>query len=183
MTNYGVRGTSIAYNEDKEQFGHCFAQRYTDMNNDFDIVFVMGGTNDQNRSKLGNWGDSDYTTFYGAMNVLLQGLITKYPNATILFATPIQTKEAWTSGYNNNSFVHFNSGNISASSTMSVQMIAEAIKQKCRQMAVPCKNLFDESGICGFDASNFRADDSLHPSEKGQKKLKIAIQNFWENQI
>ena len=181
VTNYGVSGTSIAFNEDREQFGKCFAERYTTMSDDFDIVFVMGGTNDRGRTPLGEWRDDNISTMYGALNTLIKGLIDKFPNAIILFATPIQEKVSWNSNYKFDATQSFFNEVQSTTEIPSVQYISEAIKVKCRQYAIPCKNLFDESRITGYNESDWL--DTLHPSANGQNKLKVAIQNFWENSV
>lgn len=184
ITNYGISGTTVAYNADRETtYGKCFVNRVADMESDFDIIFVMGGTNDRGRTKLGEWRDTDISTMYGALNTLIKSLKDKFPNAVILFATPIQEKTSWDNNYK---FIPSQSFFTDVQATTiipSVQYISEAIKIKCRQYGVKCLNLFDESGICGYSVSDFRTDDTLHPSSIGQLKLKRSIQNYLETSI
>ena len=40
--------------------------------------------------KWGNFGSTDPTTFYGAMETICDGLLTKYPGKTIIFITPTE---------------------------------------------------------------------------------------------
>ena len=77
--NYGIIGSTLQYDADKNPM--CV--RYADMDSDADIVAFMGGTNDYWYNKpLGTFGDTQDTTFYGALDVLVSGLIAKYPTAT-----------------------------------------------------------------------------------------------------
>lgn len=64
--------------------------RYTDWaddNPDFVLIFI--GTNDAaNAVPIGTSTDTDTSTFYGALNTLISGLITKYTAAKFGFITP-----------------------------------------------------------------------------------------------
>ena len=61
------------------------------MDSDADVVVVFGGTNDfgHGDAKLGTFESRDPYTFYGAMHVLCEKLIHRFPNADILFMTPL----------------------------------------------------------------------------------------------
>ena len=61
------------------------------MDSDADVVVVFGGTNDfgHGDAKLGTFESRDPYTFYGAMHVLCEKLINRFPNADILFMTPL----------------------------------------------------------------------------------------------
>lgn len=82
--NYGVSGHRIT----------DMVTRYGAMNNS-DIITVFGGVNDWgqgNPTPIGEFGDSDTSTFYGALNVLLKGLLTKFPKSLIVFILPLGNK-------------------------------------------------------------------------------------------
>ena len=72
---------------------YTFTERYTGIEEDADLIFVLGGTNDYGTDlgqvPLGESGDADESTFYGALNVLTSGLQESYPDAQLLFATPL----------------------------------------------------------------------------------------------
>lgn len=86
---YGATGTTIKGNTGTT--GAPFVDRYTDMDDDADVVCVFGGTNDFGlSSSLGTINDEPdkNATFYSALKYLLIGLYAKYPNARFIFCTP-----------------------------------------------------------------------------------------------
>lgn len=201
VNNYGISGTTLAHTDDRHLWdyefgkldaetigynaldpstwstGNCMCERFTKMSDDADLITVMGCTNDGS-VKLGTWDSTDTSTFYGALNVLITGLISKYPNKKIAFFTPIQAANSYIS----------NVGNAAAeldkktsTDTLSLQLRAEAIKRKCKQYSIPCLDLFNESGINGVGGrktENYRKDDNLHPSVNGNKNMSVVIENF-----
>lgn len=203
VTDYGFSGTSLAHTDDRHLWaqhfekdnaeeigyvkdnpntwatGNCFCERYARMIDDADIITVMGGTNDSN-VPLGEWNSSDTSTFYGALNVLMSGLLEKYKGKTIAFFTPIQSKNIYKYNVSNPSKTL---DDTSPTSTLSLQLRAEAIKRKCVQYGIPCLDLFSTSGINGVDSSYiyYRSDDTFHPSNEGQERLATVIQNFIES--
>lgn len=104
VVNYGISGSTIANvssvvdNVDP----YPMTERFLDMDNDADIVALFGLTNDWGRGldpttpegenlgssdmqpTLGDIYSRDKTTFSGALNYILDGLQTKYPNKLII---------------------------------------------------------------------------------------------------
>jgi len=75
---YGLRGPVSTYNTT----GAC--DTFDVMSNDADIVVSMFGTHDVGyNTPIGSIGTLDKNTFIGAYEVLLRGLIGKYPNKLI----------------------------------------------------------------------------------------------------
>lgn len=167
FNNYGISGTCIGYNEQRENNnGKCFCNRYMDMDATADAVVVMGGTNDY-EIKLGQWNDTTNESFFGALNVLMKGLLETYKGKPIIFMTPIQSSDACeTNIIDPLAAIKNGSG-----SSVSLQLRAEAVKRKCMQYGITCIDLFNNSGINGADSSKiyYRPDDTLHPSAYGQK--------------
>ena len=93
--NYGISGTRIARNHkptvDNPSWDLCFLDRVEAMEPNADVVVVFGGTNDYGHGDggLGTPLDRSEYTFYGAMHSLIQRLISKYPDAVIVFMTPL----------------------------------------------------------------------------------------------
>ena len=60
-------------------------------NRNADIIFIFGGTNDfgHGDAPIGDFNDRTVDTFYGALHVLYTKMIEKYPEATIIVATPL----------------------------------------------------------------------------------------------
>ena len=90
VRNYGIINNAVSNNSGGTGDPMCI--RYTTMDDDADVVIVMGGTNDFLRvnAPLGTIDSTDNTTFYGAYNVLVQGLIEKYKarKARIILMVP-----------------------------------------------------------------------------------------------
>ena len=83
MNNYGIGGSTITTctgNKDP------MCTRYQSMaNNNPDIIFLEGGRNDYNKqAAIGTATSKDTATFTGALNVTIDGLQQKYPNAMIV---------------------------------------------------------------------------------------------------
>jgi hypothetical protein len=65
--------------------GACNADKYGVMTDDADVVMPMFGTHDWSKpTPVGSIGTLDKTTYIGAYEVLIRGLIAKYPNKIIL---------------------------------------------------------------------------------------------------
>lgn len=81
MTNYGIGGNTMS-----SVASNPMCERYKTMkDNDPDIIFLEGGANDYNKQvALGSAGSMDTKTFIGALNVTIDGLQQKYPNAMII---------------------------------------------------------------------------------------------------
>ena len=151
--NYGISGSTLAVNSGNYQ---PMCLRYTDMSDDADIVLVFGGTNDYGRAvytpTLGTISDNVNTTVYGALNILCEGLITKYPKAFIFLCTPL--KRADKTAANGGGYT--------------LEDVAEAIRAVGLKFGMPVLDL-DAKG--GFYISNatFRAqyggNDKLHPNQ------------------
>lgn len=88
VVNYGINSSTVCTGVDG-RVDMCV--RYKSMQDNADIVSVMGGVNDFGCwVSLGEPTDKSTTTFYGALNTLAQGLKEKYPNAFIFFMTPLK---------------------------------------------------------------------------------------------
>ena len=149
-------------------------ERYKKMSDNADLITIMGGTNDGS-VKLGTWESTDTSTFYGALNVLIQGLINKYPNKKIAFFTPIQSANCYLTNVANASA---ELDKKTSNDTLSLQLRAEAIKRKCKQYSIPCLDLFNTSGINGLRPNKYGNGDTLHPSIEGNADMSVIIENF-----
>lgn len=91
--NYGISGSTLSNVVGKNPF----TGRWNNMDANLDYLLIWFGWNDQAYSSLGAITDTIDTTFYGAWNVILPQLITKYPKAKIGLIVPYLPagKEAW----------------------------------------------------------------------------------------
>ena len=83
MNNYGKGGSTIS---NYVTSNNPMCQRYLSMaNNNPDIILFEGGRNDFNKEvPIGSVDSTDTKTFSGALNVTIEGLKKKYPNAMIV---------------------------------------------------------------------------------------------------
>ncbi len=87
VLNLGIGGSSIGRYWDK-----AFVERYQEIPRDTDLIIVMGGTNDGfclNQEDLGTLEERKADTFIGDLDELMRGLKQDYPDAVIVFATPL----------------------------------------------------------------------------------------------
>ena len=132
VKNYGVSGTCIAKKNETDNTSMCV--RYANMDSDAGLIVVMGGVNDVwFNSQLGQLGDEDPLTFYGAMDVLCKGLYNKYPGKDIVFITPAEQ----------------NNANCTSSNTIGtcVADYAKAMKEVCAKYAIRVFDAHSDLGI------------------------------------
>lgn len=134
LNDYGVSGATIA----KKTGGTraCISETYSDMTDTCDIVAVSCGTNDfqYDWTDFGTINDSTNDTFYGALNVLCLGLITKYPDKVIFFTTPIKRAQS--------PYTTIDSQNTKGKTLADY---AEAIKEVCARYSIPVLDMYAES--------------------------------------
>ena len=167
VRNYGVSGTTMAVGA-VSSLGESFVGRYLNMDNDADIVFVLGGTNDYNSSvPLGTIDSTDNTEFYGALHILCKGLRVKYKGKIIIFATPPK-RYTW--------------DEVSKPKIAPLQSYCTAIKEVCSKFGIPVVDLNSISNIyADADISSPYLSDGLHPNEEGHKIMGRIISKFINN--
>lgn len=87
VVNLGIGGSSIG-----RYWDQAFVDRYKEIPEDTDLILVMGGTNDGfclSENELGNMEERKERTYIGDLDELMRSLKQDYPDATIIFATPL----------------------------------------------------------------------------------------------
>lgn len=164
---YGIGGTRIAVQHLKENPKHDqdFLSRVELMDPDADLIVVFGGTNDYGHgdAPLGNMSDRTPYTFYGACHRLMQMLINRYPDAQIVFMTPLHRSTEERGERRLKDFVY-------------------AIKQVAEYYAIPVLDLYATSGIQPHVATIMEkfCPDGLHPNDAGQEKIYKRLRGFLE---
>lgn len=174
VRNYGIGGTRIArqkYPSSEPKFDLDFVQRVDDMESDADIVSVFGGTNDYGHgdAPLGTFASRDVYTFYGAMHILCQKLIKKYPKALIMFITPLHR-------LNENSEMN----EIGIRNSASLSEYVDIIKEVARYYSLPVLDLYAVGGLQPeVDViRELYMPDGLHPNDAGAKIIAERIMGF-----
>ncbi|MBQ8431860.1 MAG: SGNH/GDSL hydrolase family protein [Clostridia bacterium] len=162
MNNYGKNGSMVS-NYTGTNNPMCL--RYGSMaNNNPAIVLIEGGKNDYNQgTPLGTVDSHDNKTFMGALNVIIEGVKAKYPNAMIVCITP------------------WNFTNTRSHPLVSVDY-ANAMKAVAEAQGVYCIYAYDTE-ISGVDMTNedFRAKYCMKPSDVSHLNLdgmKIVMPRF-----
>ena len=168
VKNYGLSGDLIAR---EVGIAPSMAIRYTTMNDDYDVVIVFGGTNDYyHGKKFGDKSSTDITEFYGALNVLMTGLQTKYLGKEIIFITPMSSYYAGHS-----------SDVLNKNTNKNLKDYRDAIIERCEYYSIPCIDLYS---ICGMDVAHnvnhksYYSQDGVHPNIIGNERIKDRIKGF-----
>lgn len=169
--NYGVSGTRIARQKKADDpYYEDFNRRVSRMDENADVIVVFGGTNDYGHgdAPLGKLGDDTEYTFYGAVSVLCQSLLDKYPRATIVFMTPLHRLNENTA-INEFGFAH-----------EPLSAYVKAIKEVAEYYALPVLDLYSTSGFQPAVKSirDIYTPDGLHPSAAGAERIAIRLKNF-----
>jgi len=153
--NAGINGTFLTNRLYNGQQG--VVERYTTLPNDADYVLVFAGTNDAaNLVTLGAANSTDPAEFNGALNVLLAGLITKYPAKKIGFITPYRRNANYPA-------------------------YADAIKARCAEHGVPVFDNITEGGVDWTNAAQRAAitlDDTYHLNAAGMAYVSTKYENW-----
>lgn len=163
--NYGIAGSSIASGTDSS---NPMVERYVNMDDDADIITIFGGTNDYGAQiKLGEDDSTDTSTFKGALNVIIDGLIRKYPGKRIGFITPIQRADIY--------------------KTVPLETYVNAMVKICANKSIPCLDLYHNGNLnpaidiianTFFRVNVSSGSDKLHLNEKGHLVISRIIDDF-----
>ena len=141
-------------------------------------IIVFGGTNDfgYRHTPLGTIDDTDKTTFYGSLRVLIEGLINKYPTAPIMFITPLHRADG--DGSNENT--------PNPHGKKLVDYV-NAIKEICELYSIKVCDLWAKSGIqpnipihkdlYTSKTTGYPDGDGLHPNGIGHQRIAPIIAN------
>lgn len=160
--NYGLGGTRIARQTKPSEcdwFDRDFIQRMEEMDPDADVVVVFGGTNDcgHGDAPYGEMADRTPDTFYGAMHVLCRKLAEKYPDALILFMTPMHRLHE--EGY--------------APGRRDLRSYVQAMREVCEYYGMPVLDLYAAYGVNPEVPALMERfmPDGLHPNAAGHRML------------
>lgn len=87
IVNLGIGGSSIG-----RYWQDAFVDRYMQIPEDTDLILVMGGTNDGfclHKENVGNFEERLPHTLIGDLDELMRGLKEHYPDAEVVFVTPL----------------------------------------------------------------------------------------------
>lgn len=159
VNNYGISSSTLATKSSDPAWNNArnpVCIRYADMKPADVIGFAIGINDFWLGVSLGTFNpdDTNTDTFYGALNVFLKGLITKFPKAAIFGFTMIDYKDK-TRGYGANSAGY------------TLEQLREAIRTGCRYYNIPVL----EGPEIGFSTKveaqrNLLMPDDLHYTQE-----------------
>jgi lysophospholipase L1-like esterase len=154
--NYGISASTIAAGYQP------FSDRYADMDNDADLIVVLGSRNDFGTNvPIGSSADEDNTTFYGAMKILAEGLWAKYPTKTVVFCTQFKAMKQ------RDGYIERDSNPNSAGNNQ--EAYNEVIREVCKAHAFPVIDLYYD-GVFNSWNDGMRSAffiDTVHPNIEG----------------
>ncbi len=170
VRTYGIGGTRIARQHkpsEKPRHDLVFLDRVEGMDADADIIVVFGGTNDfgHGDAAFGCFEDRDEYTFYGAMHSLVLRILRRYPDAEIVFMTPLHRRTE--------SVPKADSGKVLAD-------YVRAIKEVTEYYGIPTLDLYSTSGIQPAlpDGMDTMTVDGLHPNDRGAERIADRLLGF-----
>lgn len=172
----GVGGSCIAEGDTYES-KVPMVNRIENLNENADVIYIMGGTNDWGHNiPLGVFGDTQKTTFYGALDYMCKSLLTKYPLKDVFFITPLQRNmNLWpANGQAKGSFIN--------GKGFKLEQYVDAIKEVCAYYSIPVLDLYENtlSGKVDGIASTLY-NDGLHPTKNAHNWLAKKVSKFINN--
>ena len=170
VNTYGIGGTRIARQHkpsQKPRHDLVFLDRVEGMDENADIIVVFGGTNDfgHGDAAFGCFDDRDEYTFYGAMHSLILRIKRRFPNAEIVFMTPLHRAAE---------------ERVRGEETLYLSKYVEIIKEVAAYYSLPVLDLWSVSGIQPkVDIIKQKyCPDGLHPNDAGHILMAERIGNF-----
>lgn len=171
---YGIGGTRIARKRvpsAEPVFDQDFVSRVETMDPDADAVVVLGGTNDfgHGDAPIGRMEDRSPYTFYGAMHLLCQALLTRYPNAKLVIMTPLHRLSE-----------DVTVNEIGLPLSTNLEGFVEIEKEVARYYGIPVLDAFAMSGMQPKVPviQQMFMPDGLHPNDAGHKKMAELLTGF-----
>ena len=170
VNNYGISATRIAKQIIPSQdpaWDNYFALRVKDMDPNADLTFVMGGTNDfgHGDAPIGKLGDTEPTTFYGAMDNLCKELLKKYKKEQVVFILPLYR-------FNDDDPL---GDHMRDKPTLPLQGYRDVMTEVLNKYDIEVLDIKDQVGK-PKDTNNF--EDGLHPNDAGHRKIAELLVNF-----
>ena len=156
--NLGIGGSSIG-----RYWADAFVDRYTQIPEDTDLILVMGGTNDGFCASFVEFGNSEERaerTFWGDLDELMDGLAEDYPDAEVIFLTPLP-----------NSLQDYLKED--RKYLVPQEKFGEVIRILAGEHGMEVFDLYNSNILDGHDKDNVLhlMPDGVHPNEEGYRIL------------
>lgn len=140
-----------------------------DVSADNDLIVMWAGTNDWSQNKpIGSPTDTDETsTFYGALNYVIEYAGNNYPNKVLMFITDFIRDDQTVSDFITANGVD-SLGNARNNNGDTLLDFVNAVKTACKNNGIPVFDNYNNSGINKYNIDTY-SDDRLHHSHSGGK--------------
>ncbi len=172
--NYGISGTRFARQRsgsDEPTFDNDYCRRVEDLDVDADIVVVFGGTNDfgHGDAPLGTPEDRTPDTFWGACHYLMNRLVERFWDKTIVIMTPLHRLNEDNPR-----------GDRKPADVANLKAYVQIIRTVAEWYSLPVLDLYAESGIqprVPVIQQNY-CPDGLHPNDAGHARIADKLYQF-----
>lgn len=179
ILDYGVAGSSISRKTGDWPSWDTqipFVERIKTIPKDIDVLTIFGGVNDWVADRtLGIFGDTEDTTFYGALDKMFKYATQNFQGKEIYVFTPLQNDWVKRPANSGTTDGRNRSGKY-------LKEYVEAIKQVAEKYAIPVCDLY--STMFYPFAEGFTEKympDGLHPNESAHKLMANKMANFVES--
>lgn len=174
VKNYGISGTRIARQtavSANTTFDLDYCARVEELDADADIVVVFGGTNDfgHGDAPLGTPADRTPDTYWGACHYLMNRLVERFYDKTIVIMTPLhRITEDNPKGDNKPEPV------------ATLKEYVDILRTVAEWYSLPVLDLFAESGIQPRVPviQQTYCPDGLHPNDAGHEKMATMLYHY-----
>ena len=168
LYKFALAMSPLAYNADGTQYERTpLVDRFTKIPKDSDFIYIGIGSNDWAYSQiaLGEYGDTEKTTFYGALDFLCKGLKEHYPTTMVMFGTIIKR-------YREGAPFDNEKGYPNAAGEY-IQDYNDAIKKVCGFYGYPVCDMYEKSGVNAWleGDRSIMVEDGIHPNILGQSLM------------
>ena len=170
MTGMGVSGSCVSSQSDYGTNNSPLINRYSKIP-DSDIITIFMGTNDYgHETPLGSIHDAEDVSFYGALNVVIPGIIAAHPDAYIVWITPMHRYGRGNSQILGTPFTYDYLPN---GRGHTLKDYVDAIKMVCERHSIPVIDLFSNIGIDPSiqEVRTKYMPDGLHPNAAGHERI------------
>ena len=169
ITNLAITGASLQYRSGAESEAKSVYTLSTETDfTPYDYVIISAGTNDI-LANIGEPSDNISTTACGALNLIIQNILTSNPYCQILFFGPM-FRNRFNQGDGHNSDDYDFNGKW-------VIDLADKLQETAEKNHIPNKNLYRTFELNKYNA-NILLSDGLHPNNLGYERLYEVINDF-----
>lgn len=166
VTGMGLGGSCISAKSDYGTGIQPLINRYSSIP-DADLIVVFMGTNDYgHETPMGTMADTTDVSFYGALNVIIPGILGQHPNSQLVFVTPLHRY-----GFGKSKILgtNFTYDHIPNGRGYGLGDYVAAIKAVCATYSVPVIDLYNACPINPENTADREAyfPDGLHPNAAG----------------